>query len=97
MLDVTAFLRGLRRVGQEIETPGGSLIGFHTVPLGGDDVMECLDWLVASAHLAAPLVYCANCRYWLRIEANEGDCTAHKHPITARGDCYCSWGKEKDA
>ena len=45
----------------------------------------------------AALVHCADCRFWIRIEGNEGDCTAHKHSVVSKGDCYCSWGERKDA
>ena len=44
----------------------------------------------------AALVRCADCRYWIRIDGNEGDCTAHRLTIVSKGDCYCSWGERKD-
>ena len=44
----------------------------------------------------AAIVHCADCRYWMLVWGNEGDCTAHKRISVSRGDCYCSWG-EKDA
>ena len=54
-------------------------------------------WIVAACHTAAALVRCADCRFWIRVQGNEGDCTAHRVAIVSKGDCYCSWGREKDA
>ena len=52
----------------------------------------------ATREAASPaLVHCADCRFWIRVQGNEGDCTAHKHSVVSRRDCYCSWGEEKDA
>ena len=44
----------------------------------------------------AALVRCADCRFWIRVQGNEGDCTAHRVAIVSKGDCYCSWGVKKD-
>ena len=99
-----AFLRGLSF---ECEDGGGyaSLLADGTCDVAmvdgnyslGLDAEQVAQWLVTAAHTAAALVHCADCRFWLRVSANEGDCTAHKHSVVSRRDCYCSWGEEKDA
>ena len=84
------FLAGVKLLGSE-----GTDVAL--IRHGSD---EGLPWgpaiIVAACHTAAAIVRCADCKFWLRVSGNEGDCTAHRVAIVSREDCYCSWGERKD-
>lgn len=100
MPDVTAFLGGLQaRVRDDgaVVIEDGDVIVADLFNHGTLYAAEMAQALVTAAHEYAALVHCADCCFWIRVQSNEGDCTAHRVAIVSKGDCYCSWGREKDA
>ena len=92
-----AFLKGLRVDGDAVMLDGEQVcfvMGHTSRQLSTDDVALAL---VSAAHTAASLVHCADCKFWMRVTRDEGDCTAHRRAIVSRRDCYCSWGEGEDA